>query len=149
MKSSELPYITYIPDRYYAHERVTTLQPREYLSTFAKALKNTKTSPMYCLNGYKSAVSTSVLTVIDDVCTLIQTLPRMDAIHILKSLIKDGLDITQIHTLLEEMMETEATARFLDKKAKIVQEGFRNAISCPTHAMCIGRLLREFHELVS
>lgn len=43
--------------------------------------------------------------------------------------------------------EEEAQYRFINRKAKIIQDAWRDAYYDPTHKVCKKRLLREFNEL--
>jgi hypothetical protein len=52
-----------------------------------------------------------------------------------------------MHALLDELMETESSARLRNKKAQVIQNVWRQIVCDPGHNVCKRRLLHEFQGL--
>lgn len=75
---------------------------------------------------------------------------NIDSVHRLKGWLRDIPEhyLPILNRYLDDLFSEIAEDRYRNKKAALIQNTWKVAISCPTKALCCMRLLREFDELM-
>jgi len=150
LKDEEHPLLSYVSTDHVSLQTLSTIDDLDFVTLYARAYKNTVSSPKYIIHGYRVAVSVSTIFVLTMLTSLLSEIEHVRGIILMKDIIYNkGFDCADTQNLLENLSQSEAARRFLYKKAKVIQVVFREAISNPNKLMCTRRLLREFGELCS
>lgn len=147
LKNREKPTLTYISTEHNSFTVQAQIEQDTFLDFYTRAYQNTHSSPHYLIHGYYVATNVSALHVYSIVSSQVWRMQSTCAIQFIKSLIRDGFDIHDMHTLLEQLIHREMHERLLNKSASLIQCRFREEISNPYRALCKKRLEREFSEM--